>query len=68
MRAFLDRMAANCGLPRRFFRLQGGKVLIQPDADEKYERVDCALTAAKRIRGFPPIAFLGNECYVGRQC
>jgi hypothetical protein len=68
MRVLLNQVAANCDLPSRFFRLESGKILIQPDADENYERVECGLTAIRRLRGVPPIAFVGNECVVGAQC
>jgi hypothetical protein len=68
MRSLLDQIAANCELPSRFFKLDHGKVLIQPDADEEFHRVDCGLTAIKRIRGTPPIVFVGNGCYVGSKC
>ena len=67
MRPLLNEVAANCNLPSRFFRLENGKLLVQPDADADYESVDCGVIALHRIRGLPPTAFVGNECYVGRK-
>jgi hypothetical protein len=60
MFSFLDRVAANCDLP--------AKLLIQPDANEQFERVDCALAATKKVSGLPPIGFVEIGCYVGRRC
>jgi len=63
MRILLNRVAANCDLPGRTFRLEHGKLTAQPDANEKYERFDCGLAAIKRIRGVPPLGFVGNGYY-----
>jgi len=60
-RAFLDALADSCSLPHDFFRLKGDEFTVWPRADEKYERVNCALAALKRVRPVPNYSFIGNE-------
>jgi len=62
--AALNQIADKCGVPRSTFDLVGDEDLhIQARADEKYERVECALTELKRSNLPVKMGFIGNEYY-----
>jgi len=60
----LDDISRKCGLPKSIFKLVGTDELhIQPSPDEKYERVDCALSELRKSDLPLKIGFVGNEVY-----
>lgn len=61
--AVLDRIAAECRVPRAMMELIGeDALLLRPAPDEDYERVDCVL---RRLDGLNlpsgRLGFVGNE-------
>ena len=65
IRGQLDVIAARCGLPARVFQLSGPEDLhFKPDADARYQDVDCALAALKKAKLPLKVAFVGNEAFV----
>jgi hypothetical protein len=66
--AALDQIADKCGLARSTFKLVGDDELhVKPDPNERYERVDCALSELRRARLPVKMGFVGNEYYVGNE-
>jgi hypothetical protein len=62
-RAFLDRVADSCGLPRKTFELIGNThVQMQPPTDADYKSVDCALEKLGKAKALN-LGFVGNEYY-----
>jgi len=60
----LNGIADRCHLPRSTFKLVGDEDLhVQPNADAKYEDVDCALTELQKAHLPVKLGFVGNEYY-----
>ncbi len=63
-RDVLNSIADGCKLNRTAFELRAGDELnFRPDANARYESVDCALGRLKNVIGLSKIGFVGNEAY-----
>ena len=59
----LNEIARKCNLPNnRVAILEGDRVRVTPDANDRYEAVDCLLGGLKSLRGIQ-LGFVGNEAF-----
>ncbi|HEX8583332.1 MAG TPA: hypothetical protein VF680_02855 [Allosphingosinicella sp.] len=53
--AQIDRVAAECRVPRRWMRLRGGIVKLHLPKSAPFEKVDCLLRRQRELAGLKPL-------------
>jgi hypothetical protein len=60
----IRQVTSKCGLPADRLQLfEGDSLVLRPDPNDSYERIDCLLGELKKVRGIR-MGFVGNEAYV----